>query len=156
MGKLPLCILCAARKAVHGFAHSKALFFGSRLTYPICRISLADVQRPVFSSISNTTPQNSVSPAASSKRTGIWVKNFSRIHSFFTPKIESFAPTMPTSVTKPVPADSTHASLVCTCVCVPNTALTRPIKIFGKRGLLGGGFGVKVKDSRVIQTVVLH
>ena len=43
-----------------------------------------------------------------------------------TPITESCGPVMPTSVIAAVPPRWTRASEVCTCVCVPSTAVTRP------------------------------
>ena len=43
-----------------------------------------------------------------------------------TPITESCGPVMPTSVIAAVPPGWTRASDVCTCVCVPSTAVTRP------------------------------
>ena len=46
--------------------------------------------------------------------------------SAFTPITESCGPVIPASVTAAVPFGCTRASFVCTCVCVPITAVTRP------------------------------
>ena len=46
--------------------------------------------------------------------------------SALTPITESCGPVMPASVIAAVPPGCTRASLVCTCVCVPKTAVTRP------------------------------
>jgi len=43
-----------------------------------------------------------------------------------TPMTESCGPVIPASVIAAVPPGSTRASAVCTCVCVPITAVTRP------------------------------
>src|SRR5438874_1393467 len=43
-----------------------------------------------------------------------------------TPITESCGPVIPASVSAAVPPGCTRASFVCTCVCVPITAVTRP------------------------------
>ena len=50
-----------------------------------------------------------------------WIASSAR-----TPITESCGPVMPASVIAAVPPGRTRASFVCTCVCVPSTAVTRP------------------------------
>ena len=83
------------------------------------------VARP-DSSQSISAPSIRTPPSATSKRTGIpvrirWIARFA-----LTPITESCGPVMPTSVSAAVPPRWTRASEVCTCVCVPSTAVTFP------------------------------
>ena len=66
------------------------------------------------------------SPSAGWKRTGIPVRIRWMASSARTPMTESCGPVMPASVIAAVPPGRTRASFVCTCVCVPITAVTRP------------------------------
>ena len=66
------------------------------------------------------------SPSAGWKRTGIPVRNRWIARSASTPITESCGPVIPASVIAAVPPGWTRASAVCTCVCVPITAVTRP------------------------------
>ena len=53
---------------------------------------------PTVVSTSNSTAENTQGPGATSKRRGIWVRNFSMAISFVMPITDSLGPTMPTSV----------------------------------------------------------
>jgi hypothetical protein len=84
------------------------------------------VARPVAASHSSSAPSIRTSPVAGSKRTGIPVRSRRRISSASTPITESCGPVMPTSESAAVPPGWIRASFVCTCVCVPSTAVARP------------------------------
>ena len=71
-------------------------------------------------------PSMRTSPSAGWKRTGIAVRIRSIASSARTPMTESCGPVMPASVIAAVPPGCTRASFVCTWVCVPITAVTRP------------------------------
>ena len=89
-------------------------------------IAVIDFALNVDSSMSVIAALNCTAPSACSNRTGIFVVNLYSIHSSFTPKIESYGPVIPRSVIKAVPFAKILASEVCTCVCVPTTAVTVP------------------------------
>src|SRR2546421_2169931 len=81
---------------------------------------------PVTSSISTIAPCRWTSPWARSNDECRWVRNRSMAFSFRSPITLSQGPHIPTSVMYAVPPRSTRSSAVCTCVCEPSTALTRP------------------------------
>ena len=88
--------------------------------------ALIAVARPLVASHSTSTPSIRTPPVATSKRTGIPVRMRCVASSALTPITESCGPVMPTSVIAAVPPGCTRASAVCTWVCVPITAVTRP------------------------------
>ena len=67
--------------------------------------------------------------------------------SALTPITESCGPVIPASVIAAVPPGCTRASLVCTCVCVPNTAVTRPSSSARDGDLLARRLGVEVDED---------
>ena len=73
-----------------------------------------------------TAPSSVAGPSATEKRDGTPVRNFCLTGSKSRPMEENHGPVMPRSVWNAVPPGSTKASDVCTCVCVPTTAVTRP------------------------------
>ena len=75
---------------------------------------------------STSAPSMRTSPVAGSSRTGIPVTKRRIAPSGTLPITESCGPVIPASVIAAVPPASTRASFVCTCVCVPSTAVTRP------------------------------
>ena len=82
--------------------------------------------RPVAGSHVTSAPSRRTPPVAVSNRTGIPVRMRRIASSLVTPITESCGPVIPTSVSAAVPPGSTRASEVCTWVCVPSTAVTRP------------------------------
>ena len=54
---------------------------------------------------------------------------------------------MPTSLMKAVPPGKICSSAVGTCVCVPSTAVTRPLRWWPIKYLSAGGFGVHIHDD---------
>ena len=84
------------------------------------------VARPVAGSAVMTTPFSRGSPLAVSKRAGSPLRNLAMTGAFSTPMTPSCGPVMPTSVRYAVPFGRIRSSAVCTCVCVPKTAVTRP------------------------------
>ena len=84
------------------------------------------VARPVLSSASTTTPFSRGLPVAGSNRDGIALRNRASDGSVSMPMIESCGPVMPASVRYAVPFGRIRSSAVCTCVCVPKTAVTLP------------------------------
>ena len=68
---------------------------------------------------------------------GSAVRNLFNAGSISTPMTESCGPVIPTSVRYAVPFGRMRSSAVCTCVCVPTTAVTlpsrcQPIAIFSE------------------------
>ena len=84
------------------------------------------VARPVEASTVMTTPFSRGSPVAVSNRAGNPVTKRAMIASFSMPITPSCGPVMPTSVRHAVPPARMRSSAVCTCVCVPITAVTMP------------------------------
>ena len=64
-----------------------------------------------------------------------------------TPMTLSCGPVIPASLSAAVPPGRTRASFVCTCVCVPITAVTLPSSHFAERDLLAGRLGVDVDED---------
>src|SRR3990172_12440977 len=77
---------------------------------------------------STTTPFKIVLPLPTERRYGILVKNLCMTSSTSSPITESTGPVIPMSVTYAVPLGKSPASIVPTCVWVPNTAVTLPSK----------------------------
>ena len=75
---------------------------------------------------STSAPSMRTPSVAGSSRTGQPVTNRLIAPSGSLPITESCGPVIPASVIAAVPPESTRASFVCTCVCVPITAVTRP------------------------------
>ena len=76
---------------------------------------------------STSAPSIRTSPVAGSSRTGHPGRRTGGSGPSGTlPITESCGPVIPASVIAAVPPASTRASFVCTCVCVPSTAVTRP------------------------------
>ena len=73
-----------------------------------------------------TAPSSVAGPSATLKRAGIPVVNFCVTGAKSRPIDEYQGPVIPRSVWNAVPPGNTIASDVCTCVCVPTTAVTRP------------------------------
>src|SRR6266545_238612 len=84
------------------------------------------VARPVARSAVTMTPLSRPGPAADSNFTGSPVTKRVSAISVVTPMIESCGPVIPASVMYAVPLGRIQSSAVCTCVCVPNTPVTRP------------------------------
>src|SRR5262249_29677500 len=82
--------------------------------------------RPVSGSMRMTAPCSAAGPLAGSNRFGICERKRWTARSLSTPITESVGPVIPRSVMYAVPLGSTRSSAVCTCRCVPTTALTRP------------------------------
>ena len=82
----------------------------------------------VLSSTSKITPLNIHSPSAILYFSGRVVSNLF-IDAFISIHItEYLGPVIPISVIYPVPFGKICSSAVCTCVCVPNIAVTFPSK----------------------------
>src|SRR5262249_22482635 len=80
------------RKDVRGAAAEDRELFGGRHASTRWRTRSMAVARPVASSTSTTAPCTRTGPAATSNRTGIWVRNRSSTRSLRTPRIESSGP----------------------------------------------------------------
>ena len=61
--------------------------------------------------------------------------------------IESCGPVMPTSVRYAVPFGRMRSSAVCTCVCVPTTAVDLAVEVPAHRDLFRRRLGVKVHED---------
>ena len=83
---------------------------------------------PVAASTSTTAPPRRGSPVATSKELGTKVTVVNSTRSTRRPRMLSYGPVMPTSVMKAVPPGRICSSAVGTCVCVPRTALTLPLR----------------------------
>ena len=84
------------------------------------------VASPVVSSASMMTPLRRGLPLAVSNRAGMPLRKRPSAAATSTPMTESCGPVMPTSVRYAVPFGRMRSSAVCTCVCVPTTAVTLP------------------------------
>src|SRR5262249_23573803 len=89
---------------------------------PETRPASAHVARPSVPH-STRTPSIRTSPSAGSNRIGIPVRILRIACAARTPITESCGPVIPASVIAAVPPGRTRASFVCTCVCVPITAV---------------------------------
>src|SRR5207249_1537711 len=85
-------------------------------TSPRSRTRRTLCARPLVSSTSITAPWTRTGPAATSKRTGIWVRKRSSTCSVRTPSTESSGPHMPASVRCAVPPGRIASSAVWTWV----------------------------------------
>ena len=83
---------------------------------------------PVAGSTSTTTPASRGSPLATSNALGTNVTVVASTRSMRRPRMLSYGPVMPTSLMNAVPPGRICSSAVGTCVCVPSTALTRPLR----------------------------
>src|SRR5215471_15854711 len=81
---------------------------------------------PLASSTRMSAPCSFTLFRATSKRCGMPVVNFLNTGSSSRPRTPSCGPVKPASLKYAVPLGRICSSAVCTCVCVPTTALTRP------------------------------
>ena len=110
------------------------------------RIAAQLVARP-SAPHSTSAPSIRTSPSATSSRSGNPVRNRRIGPAGLLPITESCGPVIPASVIAAVPPASTRASLVCTCVCVPSTAVALPVEVVGERDLLARRLRVEVDDD---------